>query len=93
MTALVDKTVKCTQSSLALGNAVGDIMKKVDEVLANGWQAGDDLPPVLATTLTSLLGVAAEIKNIPADAKAEPWAFGKGALLPILEGIEAITKK
>jgi hypothetical protein len=75
-----------------MGEAIGNILKTADEVLKDDWQPGSDIPPIMTTALTSLLGVASEVKNIPADAKAEPWAFGKGALIPILEGIEVIVK-
>lgn len=91
--SLIKKEIEVSSAGDALGAAIGNIMTATATALKDGWQPGQDLPAIATVALTSLLGAAAELKNIATDAKATPFKFGKGVMNPILDGIEALVTK
>ena len=56
--------VECATKTYELADALVDVVEVIQGQLANGFQAGEDLPPVLAAVVQELVPVVANFTEV-----------------------------
>lgn len=90
---LVDITTKGTKEAYELGLGFKSVMVNTKLALADGWQAGQDVPAVLGSSLNDLLKGIVGIDQLDDEAKAHVVKVILSILVPVAEGVEVLTAK
>lgn len=88
-----DRSTKVTKEMLELGEGIKTMLVAIDDALADGWQAGTDIPTILMASYQSLAKAIDNISQASVELKGEPTKAIMGALIPVSEGIEALLIK
>ena len=74
--------VEVSKEAYELGTGAARIIKAVKEAVADGWQAGEDLPPIIASLFAEMAAVEG-IDRIDDEMKEDPAAFAKAVALSL----------
>lgn len=89
---IVKREMEYPKEMLELGECVGNIIAKVGVALKDGWQPGEDLPAIIATSFSELIKAVDGINRIPEEF-AESYIKATLAVInPIALGIEEMLK-
>jgi len=87
--SVIDKSVKVASSPDAILAACADIVKVSKQVTKDGFQAGQDMPPILSASVMALVHVVGEFQQLPGDAKEHTVEFVRACLLGGADIVEA----
>lgn len=90
---MVDKTIQVPKAVDDLGQNLSDFVGAIDKALEDGWQTGDDLPPILAAALANLVPAIQAAKAAGDDFKADPYMSVKGISIHVADIVKAIATK
>lgn len=88
----IQKTIEVSEASSKMGEAVKSLCINTKKALADGFQAGQDIPTILVSSMQDLLAAVAVVNAIGEEAK-EPVLMAKSILVPVLDGVEELLKK
>jgi len=91
MTELVDIRTKGTKEGHELGLALKSILVKIRDEKRDGWQAGNDISAAVMGSLNDLLKAADGVMKIAEEGKEKPYALAIGLLIPLCEGMDALS--
>lgn len=80
------KETEVPASADDLADALYKVAKATKEALADGWQPGTDLPPILLTAVKEFGEVAESAGKLSPDAKTKPAAFAKALAMGAADG-------
>jgi len=86
---LVDKSVQVSKEADELMVAIAAITKATKVALKDGFQAGQDIPAIVAVAFTQLLTAIDGIDKLPEEAKSELGALMRAASLGVVDVVEA----
>ena len=69
---LIKKEVELPKELFELTDAVGDLFLEMEKALADGFQAGQDIPVLLTAAMSKAMVAADGVKKLPAEVKAKP---------------------
>lgn len=87
----VESEVSKEAHELAL--AVCNVVRAVKAAMADGFQAGTDLPLIITAAITQLPPAIEGLDKIIDEAKESPLALAKAVSLPVLDLVEDLLKK
>jgi len=93
MAELIKLETEGTKEVHEVGLALKEILAQTKAALADGWQPGTDLPQILMGCFASLSKAIEGVGEAGEEFKAYPVNASIGALIPVLEGIQALLKK
>lgn len=73
--------VEVTKEAYELGEGLKGVVKAVKDALADGWQAGEDVPAILVNSLTALAPAVIGAEKVGEEAKEELEAFVTGLMV------------
>lgn len=85
--------VEVSESSYEIVAHMAKITKAIKETMADGFQAGSDLPVIVTSLISELPGIIAKCPEIKADVQADAVEFIKGANLAAYDFVEIFVKK
>ena len=86
---LVDVTVKVSKETYELALGVAELTKAVKLALKDGFQPGQDLPPILLTAVNQFAAIEG-VDKIDDEAKENPEAFAKAIAIGLSEVYGAV---
>lgn len=90
---IVEVPAKVTKEGYELTQRLKAIVEVVHAQLADGWQATQDLPPILTTTLMNLVPAVEAVSKVKDEVTAHPMEFGRGVALGASEIAEVFVAK
>lgn len=90
---MVSIEVQVNESVKDFTDKLGNFIKVCDSVLADGFQAGSDLPPVALSAYNDLLPAMQRLKDLGPALKDEQFASYRGLVLGLLGIVETLVKK
>lgn len=85
--------VNVEKESKEIGVAIAKLLETSSAAMADGFQAGQDIPTVLMGSYKELSEAIDGADKVGAAFKKDPIAVIEGMLLPILEAVQVIRKK
>lgn len=85
MTEKLDITVQVTKEAHEIGEALKNIAKAVKDAMADGWQAGTDIPAIVVNSLNPLMSAIDGYDKLPDEFKNETEAATKGVMIPLID--------
>lgn len=79
-TQLIDVTVKMPKNSYELGQHLAKFVNAVKLALKDGFQAGNDMPPLMLAAYKELVPAVDNVKGVGDDIKAEGIATAQAFL-------------
>jgi len=73
----VQKSVEVEQKADELGAAICAFVKVIKEQLKDGFQVGNDVPPIVAEALKDLVVIVNDAGALPLEAKEDAFCFAK----------------
>ncbi len=73
--------VEVSKEAYELMEGLHGMVKSIQEALADGWQAGQDIPKIVMDSISILMPAVDGADKIPAEAKEELEAFVSGVML------------
>ncbi|UOF83070.1 hypothetical protein [Caudoviricetes sp.] len=89
----VELNVMVAKEIHEVGVALESLIKNYKLAAADGFQAAQDLPAVLLGSINDLMKAMEGANKVGDEFKEELSASLKGALIPILNGLELLIKK
>jgi hypothetical protein len=90
---LVKVEVEVPKEAHELAQGIANVVAAVKVALADGWQAGTDLPILMTAALVELVPAVQGVEHLDDEAKAHPAAFSKALALGVADALEAALKK
>ena len=81
--------VEVSKEAYELGTGAARIIKAVKNAVADGWQAGEDLPPIIASLFAEMAAVEG-VDKINEEMKEDPAAFAKAVALALSDVYAAV---
>lgn len=79
-------------SGYDLMQGLAKVVKTIKQAVADGFQPGQDLPPVVVAAVAEMPALVAAAKDVPADAAEDKLELVKGANIGVYDVIDAATK-
>jgi hypothetical protein len=80
---LVKREIELPKETSEIVDAVGEMFEVVEKTVADGFQAGQDLPVIAVAAMQTVMVAMDGAKAVPAEVKADP------AKLAVLSGLLA----
>jgi len=77
----VTVTTQVAKESYELGEGVTKFVTAMKKALDDGWQAGEDLPPIMSSALSDLVPAFQGVEKIKDEPKTDPEAFSDACYL------------
>ena len=89
---LIPKTTTVPEAVDGFGIGLKNVILKIDEVLANGWNPIDDIPPVLGTVVQELSSKFQAWKQVALEGTQAPYATARSITINVTEAVEEVVK-
>lgn len=76
-----------------IGEAIKTIVESYKLAVADGFQAGTDIPAVLMASYQKLIAAIEGMDQADDEFKADPIKAAMGALIPLSEAVAILSKK
>ncbi len=86
---LVDVTVQVSKETYELSKGVAELTKAVKLALKDGFQVGQDIPPIITAAIQQLAAIEG-VELIDDEMKENPEAFAKAVALGLGEVYGAV---
>lgn len=90
---IIKVETEVTKEVYELGCALKAIMVNTKLAVADGFQAGQDIPAILMGSMQDLLAAVAGIEKVDDEFIGEPAKASKAIVVPVLEGVDVLVKK
>jgi hypothetical protein len=90
---IVEVKASVTKEGYELTQKLKAVVQVIQAQLQDGWQATQDLPPILTTAILNLAPAVDAITKIKEEVQANPLEFGRGIFLGASEMAEVFVKK
>lgn len=84
--------VEVPKEASELGEALGEILKVISQSLVDGWDAAEDVPTIVTTTLMQLVKAVEGFNKLPEEFKDDPVLASLAVLNPALIGVKEMIK-
>ena len=81
--------VEVSKEAYELGNGAARFIKAVKDALADGWELGADLPPIVGALFAEMAALEG-VDQLDDEYKEDPAAFLKAAMLGLSEIYAAV---
>lgn len=78
---MVERTIQLPKETTDISEGLFRMVKAIKVATSDGWQAGQDLPPIMSQALIELTNMVTGIDQIDDEFKANPSAFIKSFVL------------
>lgn len=89
----VDIQFKGAKETHEIGVAVKGVIAAYKQAVADGWQAGTDIPAILMASYGKLTDAIDGANKIGDEFKGEPVKAAMGMLVPLAQGVELLIEK
>lgn len=89
--ALVPVTFHVPKEGWELSQAFAAVYAKAREVLADGWQPGQDLTAIGAEAMKEFIGAVAGISEVPGEVKENPMRSAAAATMAMANAVEPVA--
>ena len=91
--AKIDVTRNVSKESYELGQGLAAFVGAVKEALADGWQAGTDIPTVISAAVTELIPSVQGLDQIDEEFAADKMATAEAMAMGALDIVKLFEKK
>lgn len=86
-------TVKVSSEAHEVAEAISGLVLSTKKALADGFQAGADMPAVLVENMAKLLKAIEGVEKLPAEAKEDVGAFVSAFTVETAKIVSELLKK
>lgn len=91
--AKVEVKVEVSKEAYEVAIGLGQMVAAIKTALADGWQAGTDVPVIVSAAITNLVPAVDGLDKVGAELKEDPEAFVKAVSIGLAEAVGAFLKK